>query len=215
MREDVKVAIALVVLVVSAALMYFCYTGPAPAIRVARLTPYFGPDCLSGPRPMAPLAAVTQPSPATEADSTPQPQRPSGQPAPAWRTHVVQKGDTLAEIADRYLGSEKYAEDLQKLNPEVEPRRLHVGQQIRVPILAAKPDELPKPVLPKPGRPKTPREYRVKPGESFSTIARKVYGDATLWQQLFELNREAVNGDPRRLQAGQVIRLLDEPSGSP
>lgn len=51
------------------------------------------------------------------------------------------------------------------------------------------------------------RNYQVREGDSFYAIARDVLGDATRWQEVFELNRDAVKGDPKRLRIGQTIRL--------
>lgn len=51
------------------------------------------------------------------------------------------------------------------------------------------------------------RSYRVREGDSFYGIARDMLGDATRWQEVFEMNRDAVKGDPKRLRTGQTIRL--------
>lgn len=223
MRDDVKVAIVLVVLVITAALMYFSYTGPAAIIRVARLTPLYGADCLIGP-PTSELPGQEAPpaSPPREVARLPRWALPSpgGTSPPEDQatliTYLVQPGDTLAALAVRYLGSEKHLGQLLGVNPGVDPRRLRVGQKILIPKRAVTPSDWPRPPSAKPQASTQRRTYRVRPGESFSTIARKLYGDPRLGEKLLELNREQVHGDPKRLQAGQVIRLpADRPVRSP
>jgi nucleoid-associated protein YgaU len=51
------------------------------------------------------------------------------------------------------------------------------------------------------------RTYVVKAGDTFYDIAREVLGSASRWKELFELNRDLVHGDPKRLRAGQVLTL--------
>jgi len=54
------------------------------------------------------------------------------------------------------------------------------------------------------------RTYRVKAGDSFYSIARDVLGDPKRWQELLELNRDAVGGDPTHLQIGQALVLPEQ-----
>jgi nucleoid-associated protein YgaU len=53
-----------------------------------------------------------------------------------------------------------------------------------------------------------PATYVVKPGESFHSIARKLYGDESLGR-LLRLKNEHLVPDPLLLQAGQKILLLE------
>jgi nucleoid-associated protein YgaU len=135
--------------------------------------------------------------------------------------HRVQAGDTFSSLALRYYGSVRHAELLIDSNPHVrDPGRMAIGTVIKIPPLS--PQE-----KVSTGTGATPattgtggkaatggtggtagaRTYRVKPGDTFYAIARDVLGDASRWKSLFELNKELVHGDPKRLQIGQVIRL--------
>ncbi len=49
-----------------------------------------------------------------------------------------------------------------------------------------------------------PRTYTVRPNDSLSVIAHKVYGDATQWRKIQEANREVL-GDSVALRIGQVL----------
>jgi LysM repeat protein len=46
--------------------------------------------------------------------------------------HIIQKGDTFYKLADEYWGTGKQADEIQKLNPGVNPDSLKIGQKIRV-----------------------------------------------------------------------------------
>lgn len=133
----------------------------------------------------------------------------------AVETHRVQSGDTLTALSKRYYGSTRHTQFLIKSNPSItNPDRLKIGMVVRIP---------PKPAGAAPPGPQADRAikrtsgkipsrnatrtYRVKSGDSFYVIARDVLGDSARWKELFELNRQAVGGDPVRLQAGQLITL--------
>lgn len=51
------------------------------------------------------------------------------------------------------------------------------------------------------------RTYRVKEGDTFYSIAKSSLGSSSRWKELFELNKQAVQGDPTRLRAGQTLTL--------
>lgn len=48
--------------------------------------------------------------------------------------------------------------------------------------------------------------YTVQEGDSLSAIARKLYGNANRWQEIFEANRDQLD-DPDLIKAGQVLRI--------
>ncbi|MDP8233663.1 MAG: LysM peptidoglycan-binding domain-containing protein [Candidatus Saelkia tenebricola] len=49
-------------------------------------------------------------------------------------------------------------------------------------------------------------DYKVGKGESLWTIAKKVYGDATKWQLIYEHNKELLR-DPKMIKPGMMLRL--------
>jgi nucleoid-associated protein YgaU len=51
--------------------------------------------------------------------------------------------------------------------------------------------------------------YTVKTGDTFYGIAQDQLGDASRWQEIFDLNKDVVHGDPKRLQVGHVLVLPD------
>lgn len=99
---------------------------------------------------------------------------------------TIQRGDTLGEIARR---AEVPLVRLERFNPGVDARRLAVGQRLLVPGR----DER----APSGG----PYRYRVRPGDTYSAIARRFGGDAGRIQ--------AANPGiaPTSLRVGQLIQV--------
>lgn len=48
--------------------------------------------------------------------------------------------------------------------------------------------------------------YVVKKGDTLSKIAEEHYGDANLYPQIFEANRDILK-DPNKIQVGQKLRI--------
>lgn len=48
------------------------------------------------------------------------------------------------------------------------------------------------------------QHYTVVAGDTLSAIAKKVYGDADLYQQIFEANKPMLK-DPNKIYPGQVL----------
>jgi nucleoid-associated protein YgaU len=50
----------------------------------------------------------------------------------------------------------------------------------------------------------------VQPGDTLSSIARQVYGQASLWRVIFEANRDILQA-PGLIKPGQVLRIPPQP----
>jgi nucleoid-associated protein YgaU len=48
--------------------------------------------------------------------------------------------------------------------------------------------------------------YVIKKGDTLSKIAREYYGDANLYPQIFEANRDVLE-DPNKIKVGQKLRI--------
>jgi nucleoid-associated protein YgaU len=48
--------------------------------------------------------------------------------------------------------------------------------------------------------------YEVKKGDTLSKIAKEFYGDASLYPQIFEANRDHLT-DPNKIRVGQKLRI--------
>lgn len=106
--------------------------------------------------------------------------------------YEVVQGDTLVDIARDHRVE---LAQLRAWNPDVNPRRLQIGQMIRLaPSAAAKNGS-------SPGSRSQSREHKVEAGETMYSIAREHrvgLGDLQAW------NPQA---NPRQLQIGQILRL--------
>jgi len=50
------------------------------------------------------------------------------------------------------------------------------------------------------------RIYEVVSGDSLSKIAKREYGDANKWKQIFEANRDLIK-DPNKIFPGQKLKI--------
>jgi len=106
-----------------------------------------------------------------------------GAAAPRVGEHRVQRGDTLAALAERYYGDKERAELLARLNDIEEIRNLKVGSVLRVPFSA---------------------RYRVSAGDTPSRLAEKMLKGASRHAALMEMNGRS----PRSaLAAGAEIEI--------
>lgn len=110
----------------------------------------------------------------------------SGDPGIAGSWVTVQRGDTLGSIAAR---ADVPLARLQRFNPDANPNRLAVGQRLLVPSQQER--------APSGG----PYRYEVRPGDTYSGIARRF---ATTPARIQSANPGI---EPTRLRVGQVIQV--------
>ncbi|MCE8019008.1 LysM peptidoglycan-binding domain-containing protein [Halomonas sp. MCCC 1A11036] len=117
----------------------------------------------------------------------------SGDPGIAGHWVVVQRGDTLGGIAAR---ADVPLARLQRFNPGVNPNRLAVGQRLLVPTHRER--------APSGG----PYRYQVRPGDTYSAIARRF---GTTPARIQSANPGV---EPTRLRVGQIVQVPLRGSGS-
>ena len=106
------------------------WLAPAAFLAAATIAILIVRSGLSNDDEGAPPSAATTTTTAPAATTRPQTTRPATTaPAPAAEFYVIEAGDTLAVIADRY---ETTVEELLVLNPDIDPVSLTIGQRIRV-----------------------------------------------------------------------------------
>ena len=63
------------------------------------------------------------------------------------------------------------------------------------------------PAAPQPA-PAAPRTYTVVAGDNLSKIAKKFYGNAGKWKEIYEANRDTIK-NPDLIHPGQVLKIPD------
>ncbi len=139
------------------------------------------------------------------------------------RVYKIRSGDSFAGLAQRWFGSERYWRAIAQANPSIDPARLRVEQEIRLPTMdelrrfapssataaaATPPAGTARGDAPRDGEPR----HVVRSGESLSTIAQRHYGSAVHWRYLYDQNVSVIGDNPDKLAAGMelVIRPLDD-----
>jgi len=126
-----------------------------------------------------------------------------------FKIHKVRKGEILSTISRRYYGKSSYWKRISSANPGVNPNRLTVGQQLRIPDLALQTE----------GSERAPERshaaaadgmrtshYRVKKGDTLGKIAKRFYGNEGQWRKIKAANRSLIP-DTKKLKIGIVLEI--------
>lgn len=127
----------------------------------------------------------------------------------AVRIHRVRRGDTFTSIAKQYYGDANLHHLVAEANPDLKPRELREGTEVKVP---------PRPAADRQGSaaPDAPREaavagsmsdYIVQPNDSLSRISKKLFGTEAHWRALADYNGLS---ESSVLQLQQRIRIPPE-----
>lgn len=135
--------------------------------------------------------------PATEHDQQ-QTVSPSASRAAKGASYTVQGGDDLWTLAERFYGEGREWRRIAAANPELltgGPDHLEPGWRLVIPETSSGQD----------------RKHVVVRGDSLSSIAADVYGDADRWPRIFEANRFQLD-DPDELSIGMRLVMPGSPT---
>lgn len=134
--------------------------------------------------------------------------------------HRVANGETLDVIAKRLYGRASAASEILAANPGLNPRRMKVGTELKLPRAptikgrgtpesAAQPKPALNGTLSNPVA--TPvasasREHVVRSKDSLGSIARSRYGSENAWRRIYDANRDRLKS-PNKLVVGMKLRL--------
>lgn len=119
------------------------------------------------------------------------------------KTYVIQEGDDLWNIAEKFYGSGFNAYDISIANNITDPSILSTGDKIIIPEVKRR-----EPTLGEVSSAATDNvtytegKYVVQPGDSLSIISQKVYGDIFTWPRILEANN-LNNAD--QIEVGMVL----------
>lgn len=147
----------------------------APVTTSTTPTPTPASPSIPAPEPYTSSSAVLPP-PVTSSTSgmgaygggytAPEPSIPASQPTGANSEHVIQKGDTIGDMAKKYGVSVQAILDA---NPGVQPRRLRINDRLVIPP----PSPTRSSAVVEEPLPPGAESYLVKRGDNLTTIARK------------------------------------------
>lgn len=126
------------------------------------------------------------------------------------RTYTIKAGDTLSSIAQQTLGSTSQWSAIAEANPFLDPRRLKVGQVIRLPD----PDTESASGTTSRSTAAGPLEYVVRDGDSLTRIARMHYSDPNLWEVIYRANKAVIGKDPAGIRAGMKLFIPPDPTAA-
>jgi nucleoid-associated protein YgaU len=142
-----------------------------------------------------------------------QPDPLAGEAAVEVETYTVREGDSLWEIAARELGAGAKWELIAQANGLGDSPRIKPGDKLIIPTVAPERGPVAERTAEDPlglGIRDGSRLITVGEGESLWTIARREYGDGTLWRRIYLANQDRLDS-PDALRAGQEIILPPKP----
>lgn len=147
-------------------------------------------------------------------EATPTPPTPPPAP-PILRLYTIEAGDSLSSVALATYGSATQWVDIAQANPLVDPNRLKVGQEIKLPDLTGKGPDQTTPAIPKDDDlPRKGATYTVKAGDNLSNIAKQFYNSTAKWELVFQANRRTIGDDPGNLKVGMELLIPPPDTGA-
>ena len=113
----------------------------------------------------------------------------------------MRDNDTMEKIAREVLGSIRHVGTIKRLNPKVDPRKMRVGQVLKLPWLDGE-DSKAGPDLTAPRE--RWREYTVKTGDRAYAISIAMYGTAAHARKILEANGIV---DARKMRPKTVLKI--------
>ena len=159
-----------------------------------------GHQIAAAPVASEPTAVIIEP---TETPLTPAPAAPRTELVDHAPRHVVQAGDDLWSLAERYYGDGRDWRKIAAANPTVltgGPDRLQVGWRLKIPDLDQDARG-------------GGRMITVRRGDTLSSLAERELGSSARWTDIFQINRAQLS-DPDELAVGMRL-VLPEPKKKP
>ncbi|MEK7468239.1 MAG: LysM peptidoglycan-binding domain-containing protein [Planctomycetota bacterium] len=141
-------------------------------------------------------------------------------PAAASKSYKVEPGDSLAKISLKVYGKEKYWQKIFEANKDKMSSPddlLRVGTALNIPVIADAPAVVNDVAQAPPADPPVVRNdpprndaakktYKVKAGDTLSSIAKSQLGDANKWRAIFTANKDKLQ-NPDSLYEGMDLLI--------
>jgi len=178
-------------------------TTPADTTGAAAANPTRPTTTESPTRPTATRTTTgyrTEPGPSTSTTTDTTTSTTTGQTP---ETYTVEAGDNFFRISEKIYGSDRYWQAIAQANPLVDPARLRIGQELKLPDKS----EVVEDELDDIEAPANTVVHTVEAGENLSRIAQQYYDDPTQWNVIYNANRQRIGPNPDRLQAGMKLAI--------
>lgn len=131
------------------------------------------------------------------------------------RKYVVQSGDSYWSISQKEFGSGAYVAHLMRANPNFPPARLRPGISLVIP---AKNEVIPEDHAPPRATPPAAldaaKQYKVVAGDNLTVISKKLYGNISKIDAIYEANKALIGPNRSALKVGMVLTLPEPPTAS-
>ncbi len=118
--------------------------------------------------------------------------------------YKVEAGDNMFKISEKVFGTDRYWQAIAQENPFVDPTRLRVGQELRLPAREDVVEPEPQDAVRAPANTVV---HTVKPTETLSSIASQYYGNNANWRLIYNYNRDVIGTNPDRLKVGMKLSI--------
>lgn len=136
---------------------------------------------------------------------------------PILRLYTIESGDSLSSVALATYGSANQWVDIAQANPLVDPNRLRVGQEIKLPDLDGSgpaPSTPTESVEAGDDLPRRGATYIIKSGDNLSNIAKQFYNSSAKWELIYQANRQKIGDDPGTLKLGMELLIPPPDAGA-
>jgi nucleoid-associated protein YgaU len=163
--------------------------------------------------PMSADPPATQPAPEANVPVSTIDPPPVAVAAPQ-RVHVIESGENLWTIAQAVYGNGALYTKIIAANPGLDPKDLKVGKKLVIPDVsgAEKSPATPAAATDAPLDPT--KEYRIASGDTLEKISRKLYGNPSMQDSIYQLNKSLIGDDPDKLKVGWVLKLPQAPAAT-
>jgi nucleoid-associated protein YgaU len=177
-----------------------------------------------------PPRVTTTPPPVQPPKQEPPPKSSGNQPGPRvippeFYEYTVKRGETIESIAERELGSRRYASAIKRSNPGLSPDLMPAGRIILIPkdptniqgkVVEPAPSgpaaEASRPVEPPKASAdaaKAGRTYTIKADDTLWGIAKQFYGKGSQYKLILDANKDKISDPNANLPVGMEIIIPD------
>ena len=122
-------------------------------------------------------------------------------------TYMVEKGDSLWTISERFYKSGYNWVDIASANNLSNPDQIEVGSEIKIPQVETKTLTVASEETVKLADSIEENEYTIASGDNLWKIAVRAYGDGYSWSKIYDANKEAIGANPSLIEKGVKISI--------